>query len=254
MNERMELVVKGDVQAVGYRTEVQKAAVKFNIVGNVQNIEDGTVKVVCEGSKDDLERFIRAIRIRRGRIYVDGILRTPGHATGGFNRFRIERGPLSRDALEIMERLDTGMIMTKEGFGEISRGQRKMHRDLSGGQRSMHHGLLNGQERMHSDLSLGQQKTIKAIKSMDSNMGKRFDHLDSKYGEFGNTLKGMARDVKGTRKATDRMGKDIKATRTEMTGMARDVKGTRKGMDRMGNDINAIRNEATRGRKIPSTS
>jgi len=213
MNERMNLTVKGDVQGVGFRIEVQKAAVKFRVVGNVQNQEDGTVKVVCEGKKEALYQFIKAITVRKGRIFVDDILKTPGKATGDFNRFRIERGPLSPEALEIIERLDTGLEMTEAMRRELSSGQKSMHRDLSG-----------GQKRMHRDLSRGQRETTNAVRSMDThvkrmdcNMGGRFDRLDRKYGEFGNTMKGMAGDVKASRKGMDGMAKDIRVIRKGAT-------------------------------------
>ena len=38
------------------------------------------------------------------------------------------------------------------------------------------------------------------IKTMDSNMSGHFGRLDRKYGEFGKTMKGVARDIKAIRK------------------------------------------------------
>ena len=57
---------------------------------------------------------------------------------------------------------------------------------------------------MHRDLSRGQRETTNAVRSMDThvkrmdcNMGGRFDRLDRKYGEFGNSLKGIGDSMKG---------------------------------------------------------
>ena len=73
MTERLNLTVSGNVQIVGYRKEVKKAAIQFNVLGHIMNQKDGTVKIVCEGKKENLKMFYDAIFIRKDDIYVDKI-------------------------------------------------------------------------------------------------------------------------------------------------------------------------------------
>lgn len=51
-----------------YRDFTARKARKLGLVGSVQNIKDGTVKVVAEGSKDSLERFLQYLN--RGPLFA----------------------------------------------------------------------------------------------------------------------------------------------------------------------------------------
>ena len=92
---RLNLIVDGDIQYPDYRPKVRKSALKYNIVGFVQYQNDGTTKIICEGKKDDLRRFLRSIKIRNGPLYVDNIKITRKKATGEFTRFRMIQGYIS---------------------------------------------------------------------------------------------------------------------------------------------------------------
>ncbi len=61
MDEIARLVVKGDVQGVLYRASVKYIARKMGVKGFVRNLDDGTVEVYCKSSRDNVERFIKAI-------------------------------------------------------------------------------------------------------------------------------------------------------------------------------------------------
>jgi len=54
--KRAIIIAKGKVQKVGYRDFVQDNARELGITGYVENLEDGNVKVVCEGKEADLVR------------------------------------------------------------------------------------------------------------------------------------------------------------------------------------------------------
>lgn len=61
MGEIARIIVKGDVQGVGYRASVKYIARKMGIKGFVRNLDDGTVEIYCSSSRDNIERFIKAI-------------------------------------------------------------------------------------------------------------------------------------------------------------------------------------------------
>lgn len=63
MEKRAEIVLKGRLQKAGYRDYIDEVAFDLNLKGCVKNLEDGTVKVVCEGRSKDIEEFINKIKI-----------------------------------------------------------------------------------------------------------------------------------------------------------------------------------------------
>ncbi len=65
MGVKARLVVKGEVQGVGYRWFVRRAAQLLGVSGWVRNVPDGTVEVVCEArDKKQFEDFVEQIRRR----------------------------------------------------------------------------------------------------------------------------------------------------------------------------------------------
>ena len=58
MNKRIVLKIYGRVQLVMYRDSACRQAKKLGLVGYVMNESDGTVKIVAEGQKEKLEKFI----------------------------------------------------------------------------------------------------------------------------------------------------------------------------------------------------
>jgi acylphosphatase len=110
MKVRATIIVSGDVQGVGYRLLVHRAASKCGLVGQVRNLDDGNVEVLCEGERGAISKLKRGIWVRSGPIYVDNLTITYSVPTGEFNRFRIIRPRMSPGELEIVERLDIGLM------------------------------------------------------------------------------------------------------------------------------------------------
>ncbi|PSO45874.1 MAG: acylphosphatase [Parcubacteria group bacterium SW_6_46_9] len=53
--KELEATIYGKVQNVGFRAYTKKQAQKLDLAGWVKNMEDGTVRCVAQGPKDDLE-------------------------------------------------------------------------------------------------------------------------------------------------------------------------------------------------------
>ncbi len=62
MIEEIECIVSGRVQMVMYRDFVYRHARKLGINGTVQNLPDGTVRVIAQGSREKLELFIADLK------------------------------------------------------------------------------------------------------------------------------------------------------------------------------------------------
>ena len=56
---RLDLVIEGMVQGVGYRYSAKMKAESLGIRGIVQNLRDGSVFVTAQGEKEAMDNFVR---------------------------------------------------------------------------------------------------------------------------------------------------------------------------------------------------
>jgi acylphosphatase len=89
MEERLEAIVSGRVQMVMYRDFVQRKARSLKLVGEVQNMMDGTVRVVAEGSRKALEALVT--KLCRGSLlaHVASVQTIWLPATGEYTTFTL---------------------------------------------------------------------------------------------------------------------------------------------------------------------
>jgi len=85
---RATFTFRGTVQGVGFRFTTCRIANGFAVLGCVKNLPDGSVRVVAEGSREELGAFRKAILERMG-----GYVRSHGEdwqsATGEFSQFGV---------------------------------------------------------------------------------------------------------------------------------------------------------------------
>ena len=67
---RLVATFDGHVQGVGFRFTTVEIARDHDMTGYVQNMLDGSVKVVAEGEETDLLRFLDAVRASHVFRYV----------------------------------------------------------------------------------------------------------------------------------------------------------------------------------------
>src|SRR6476646_7392869 len=89
---RLEAVVHGRVQGVGFRMFVADEARRLGLVGWVANEASRSVHCVAEGSLDDLERLLAALRTGPRGAVVDRVEEALSGATGAFHRCEIRSG------------------------------------------------------------------------------------------------------------------------------------------------------------------
>lgn len=59
---RVQIIVSGFVQGVGYRYHCQRMALRHHLSGYAQNLWDGKVKVIAEGDRQKLLTFVEQIK------------------------------------------------------------------------------------------------------------------------------------------------------------------------------------------------
>jgi len=85
--ERLHAVVRGDVQAVGFRYFVHRKARQLRLAGWVRNNDDGSVELVAEGERDRLEQLKRAVEEGPRTARVDRVDAQWSQGTGGLKAF-----------------------------------------------------------------------------------------------------------------------------------------------------------------------
>jgi acylphosphatase len=79
--------VSGKVDGVGYSSIVATLAGTLDLKGYIEILSEGKAFIIAEGPKEDLAKFVSAIRIDNERIKVEGILIDCREATGEFSDF-----------------------------------------------------------------------------------------------------------------------------------------------------------------------
>ncbi len=87
--ERLHAIVRGDVQGVGFRYFVQRKAKQLGVTGWVRNNDDGTVEVVAEGGREELEQLKRALEDGPSLARVHRVDTKWSEGTGGLGRFEL---------------------------------------------------------------------------------------------------------------------------------------------------------------------
>ncbi len=87
--ERLHAIVRGDVQGVGFRYFVQRKAQQLGVTGWVRNNDDGTVEVVAEGGREELEQLKRALEDGPRLARVHRVDTKWSEGTGGLGRFEL---------------------------------------------------------------------------------------------------------------------------------------------------------------------
>ena len=172
---KAEIKAQGTVQKVGYRDYVQETARNLNIKGYVENLRDGSVKIICETDEDTLKKFIKLITIKEDLIDVEKIktIKTQP-ATGEYEYFDIKYGPLHEEMGERMVAAFKIATDTRRDVKSIDQGMKNMHHDLKETIQNMHQDLKSGTESMHQDLK-------GSIDSMHQDINRNFQEMAERY-------------------------------------------------------------------------
>ena len=88
-HERLHAIVEGGVQGVGYRVFVVRTAGALALHGWVRNRFDGSVEVMAESRRPNLDQFLALLRRGSRSSMVLGIHPTWKPASGEYTDFKI---------------------------------------------------------------------------------------------------------------------------------------------------------------------
>lgn len=94
---RLDALISGWVQGVGFRVFAAQRAIALDLTGWVRNESGGHVHLVAEGRRPALETLLKAIKDGPPGSQVLGVSAAWSAATGSFDRFEIRSGSTSGD-------------------------------------------------------------------------------------------------------------------------------------------------------------
>jgi acylphosphatase len=89
---RLDAVVRGRVQGVGFRYFVMRQGAALGLDGWVANAADGSVRCRAEGDRAALEQLLTALRTGPSGARVAGVDVQWGVATGDLGPFTVRSG------------------------------------------------------------------------------------------------------------------------------------------------------------------
>jgi acylphosphatase len=87
--QRLEVIVHGYVQGVGFRWSTREVARRLNLLGYVRNRYDRTVEVVAEGPERALRQLLSFLRTGPSAASVERVDVKWLASSGGFHGFEV---------------------------------------------------------------------------------------------------------------------------------------------------------------------
>jgi len=86
---RIHVLISGRVQDVGFREFTMRNARRLDLKGFVKNLEDGSVEIVAEGHKFDLDKLVRRVKNGPREAEVEDVKVEKGSFSGEFKEFKV---------------------------------------------------------------------------------------------------------------------------------------------------------------------
>ena len=201
--KRARIIVKGKVQRVGYRDEVEEIARRLGIKGFVENIKpyDYDIRIVTEGEDEAISEFIERVKIKRFPIDVESVEVSFEDFKGEFEYFEIKRGDWQE---ELGERLDTAGKLLYKSVELAERSVELSERAVELGERAVELGERSV-ELSERSVELGEESV---------SIGKR---MLEKQDETINEIKGLREDLKSyMEERFDRLEREVMAIKARL--------------------------------------
>ena len=112
MKKRASLRISGNVQMAGFRTFIKNVADSLNVTGFAENDNDGSVKVVCEGEGEAVERLVNAIK-QNSPSFVH-----IAEAKAAYEEYKSEFSSFERRGADVPGEGEREMVALMRSFGK----------------------------------------------------------------------------------------------------------------------------------------
>ena len=208
MPVRATIVVRGDVQDVGYRGKVMRMAQALGLTGYVKNEPDGTVTIMCEGDKPAILRLARMVKVRNSVMHVEHVETSFSNPTGEFKGFTVRTDDLGMEMFQ-------GFATAVKYFKRLEKGIK----DVGDNVRSVDENVI----------TVGRN-----VKSVDRNVkavGRNVRSVDRNVKAVGRNVKCVDRNVKA-------VGRNVRSVGRNVKSVDRGVHTVKSGVDLMHRDMN----------------
>lgn len=89
MRQRLSMTITGSVQGVGFRWSAREAAVGFRLTGLARNLPDGSVQIIAEGEREQLQKLLAWARQGPRLAKIGAVAVEWDEPSGGFKEFQI---------------------------------------------------------------------------------------------------------------------------------------------------------------------
>jgi acylphosphatase len=86
---QVHIIVTGEVQGVGFRMFTVRRAAELNITGWVRNLEDGSVEILAEGTRSNLDTLLSLVHEGPRMAQVDNVKFEFSEKEEGFTFFNV---------------------------------------------------------------------------------------------------------------------------------------------------------------------
>ena len=214
--QRAEIIVKGEVQRVGYRDRIEKIAANTELAGFVENVKPRDVKIVVEGEEEKIKKFIEKIKINEYPVDVKEINVSYEEPTNEFKYFEIKRGDWKE---ELGERFDVAGAL--------------LYKSVALGEKSV---ALSEKMLEKQDMTISEIKTVgNRVDNLTSVTQNNFDVLNIKYDIISQTMNKIFEELIKEREETKK--ELIKEREESRKSIERLVEAILKGKDNKNQQI-----------------
>ncbi len=85
----VQVIIYGRVQGVFFRDFVARRATELDLTGYVRNLPDGSVEVLTEGERNQLEKLTSYLKVGPSVARVEKVVTSWSEYSGSYSGFRV---------------------------------------------------------------------------------------------------------------------------------------------------------------------
>ena len=188
------LIVKGRVQDVDYRETVKDIARLMNVFGEVRNLKNGTVEILCGcNDKKHFEEFKDKITIKEQSHYKPFVEKIDEYPEDiNLNVFTVDYDDVQTQLLKktiIGSKAMKDMVKQMNSMNEnLGNKMDDMNENLGNKIESGNKDIGNKMDSMNTEMKLMNNNLGNKIDSLNINITNRFDTMEQKYDTIGKTM------------------------------------------------------------------